>query len=277
MLAFVCRVRALMSIISYGQSDRPTYIGNDGATLLPSLRHFVRDWWFPGAAALVAGMTVGLVGGEATHSVRSLPWTILLIASSVAASAWVLRITTGARRRRDDRHEGLRRLREMGERLAIYDRETGLFAYWYFSLRLEEEVSRCARYGQTFSLLLLDARTGRWSPEDESALFQHMSVSLRNCDLVAHLGNLRFIVLLANTDATGALVVREHLTANERLGDLTVGFASFPGDGESSEALLTAAGASADDVEGAMRMTNSMRADRHGLAGDGPDQASTAA
>ena len=266
-----------MSIISYGQSNSPTHTGSDGATLLPSLRHFVRDWWFRGAAALLAGMTVGLVGGEATHNVRSLPWTILLIASSVAASAWVLRITTGARRRRDDRHEGLRRLREMGERLAIYDRETGLFAYWYFTLRLEEEVARCARYGQTFSLLLLEARTGRWSPEDESALFRHMSESVRNCDLVAHLGNLRFIVLLANTDATGAMVVKEHLAANERLGDLTVGLACFPADGESCEALLTAAGASADDVEGALRMTNSMRADRQGLAGDGPDQASTAA
>ena len=277
MLALACRVRALTSIVRYGQSESPTHTGNDGATLLPSLRHFVRDWWFRGAAALLAGMTVGLVGGEATHSVRSLPWTILLIASSVAASAWVLRITTGARRRRDDRHEGLRRLREMGERLAIYDRETGLFAYWYFSLRLEEEVSRCARYGQTFSLLLLDARTGRWSPEDESALFQHMSVSLRNCDLVAHLGNLRFIVLLANTDATGAMMVKEHLAANQRLGGPTVGLASFPADGESCEALLTAAGASADDVEGAMRMTSSMRTDRQGLAGDGPDQTSTAA
>ena len=245
--------------------------------LLQPLRRFVRDWWFRGAAALLAGMTVGLVGGEATQSVRSLPWTILLIASSVAASAWVLRVMAGARRRRDDRHDGLRRLREMGERLAIYDRETGLFAYWYFSLRLEEEVARCTRYGQTFSLLLLEAQTGRWAFDDESALFRHMSDSFRSCDLVAHLGNLRFIVLLANTDAQGAIVVREHLTAGEKLGDINVGLASFPGDGASCEALLTAAGASADDVEGGMRMSSSMSADRHGLAGDGQDQTSTAA
>ncbi|MCH8007745.1 MAG: GGDEF domain-containing protein [Chloroflexi bacterium] len=241
------------------------------------LIRFAQDWWFRGAAALLAGMTVGLVGGEATNSVRSLPWTILLIASSVAASAWVLRIMAGARRRRDDRHEGLRRLREMGERLAIYDRETGLFAYWYFGLRLEEEVARCARYGQTFSLLLLEAQTGRWAPDDESALFRHMSDSFRSSDLVAHLGNLRFVVLLANTDAQGAIVVREHLMADEELGDLAVGVASFPDDGESCEAILTAVGASADDVEGGMRMTSSMRTDRQGLAGDSEGDTSAAA
>lgn len=243
--------------------------------MLQTLRRFVRDWWFRGAAALLAGMTVGLVGGEATQNVRSLPWTVLLIASSVAASAWVLRIMAGSGRRRDLRQEGLRQLRELGQRLAIYDRETGLFAYWYFSLRLEEEVARCARYGQTFSLLLLEAQTGRWASDDESALFQHMSESFRNCDLVAHLGNLRFIVMLTNTDAQGALVVREHLTADEQLSTFTVGLASFPVDGDSSEALLSAAGASADVVEGSVRQASSMKAGREGLAGD--SQAGTAA
>ncbi len=245
--------------------------------MLPSLRRFLADWWFRGAAALLAGMTVGLVGGEATQSVRSLPWTILLIAISAAASAWVLRIMAAARRRRDDRHDGLRRLREMGERLAIYDRETGLFAYWYFSLRLEEEVARSVRYGQGFSLLLLESQSGRLAPEEEGALFRRMSDSFRNSDLVAHLGNLRFIVLLASTDAQGAAIVREHLAADEQLGDLTIGIASFPADGDTTEEILNAVGASADDVEGGLRMTSSMRTDRQGLAGDTQDQTNTAA
>ncbi len=228
-------------------------------------------------------MTVGLVGGEATQNVRSLPWTILLIASSAAASVWVLRITAGARQRRDDRHDGLRRLRQMGERLAIYDRETGLFAYWYFSLRLQEEVARCARYGQPFSLLLIEAQTGRLAADEESSLFNYMSDTFRNSDLVAHLGNLRFIVLLASTDAYGAIVVREHLADDEQLGNLTVGVASFPADGESCEALLTAVGASTDDMESGMRMTSSLRPDSQRPTGDsrpaadGQDQSSTAA
>ena len=245
--------------------------------MLQPLIRFVRDWWFRGTAALLAGMIVGLVAGLATHSLQNLPGTILIIASSAIASAWVLRITAGARRRRDDRTEGLRRLREMGERLAIYDRETGLFAYWYFSLRLKEEVARCARYGHDFSLLLLEAQTGRLAPDEESALFQHMSDRFRNSDLVAHLGNLRFIVLLASTDAQGAAVVREHLTTDENLNELTVGIASFPADGDTCEALLTAVGASVDDVEGGMQMASSMRADKQGSAGDDQDQTSTAA
>ena len=221
-------------------------------------------------------MIVGLVAGLATHSLQNLPGTILIIASSAIASAWVLRITAGARRRRDDRTEGLRRLREMGERLAIYDRETGLYAYWYFSLRLKEEVDRCARYRQGFSLLLLEAQTGRLAPDEESALFQHMSDKFRNSDLVAHLGNLRFIVLLASTDAVGAAVVMEHLTTDENLSDLTVGVASFPADGDTCEALLTAVGASADDLESGVGGMPSMSALRRGLAGGSQDESSAA-
>jgi len=217
----------------------------------------IQDWWFRAAAALLAGMTIGLVGGEATSSGRSLPWTILLIAISAAASAWVLRIIAGSRRRRDDRNEGLRRLRQIGERLAIFDRETGLFAYWYFGLRLEEEIARSDRYGQTFSLVLLEAQTGRLEPDDESALFRHMSDEFRQSDLVAHLGNLRFIVLLANTDDQGASVVKEHLTSVAEIGNLTVGLASYPEDGETSEALLTAIGASAEELAGGVPDTSS--------------------
>ncbi len=220
-------------------------------------------------------MIVGLVAGFATHSFQNLPGTVLLIASSAIASAWVLRITAGSQRRRDDRTEGLRRLREMGERLAIYDRETGLYAYWYFSLRLKEEVDRCARYGQGFSILLLEAQTGRLAPDEESALFQHMSDKFRNSDLVAHLGNLRFIVLLASTDAQGATVVIDHLTTDENLSDLTVGVASFPADGDTCEALLAAVGASADDLEGTTQASD-MPADQQRLAGNSQDESSAA-
>jgi GGDEF domain-containing protein len=139
----------------------------------------------------------------------------------------------------------------MGERLAIYDRETGLLAYWYFSLRMEEEVVRCGRYGQTFSLLLLEAQTGRWASDDEKALFKMLGDSFRDSDLVAHLGNLRFIVLMTSTDAPGAMVVQERLEADEQFRDISVGLASFPADGENSEQLLAALGASADLADSA--------------------------
>lgn len=222
-------------------------------------------------------MIVGLVAGEANHNLRSLPWTILLIASTALASTWVLQTAAWARRRISERHKSLRRVREMGERLAIYDRETGLFAWWYFSLRFDEEVARCARSGQTFSLLLLEARTGRWESDDENALFRYMAESFLSCDLVAHLGNLRFVVLLTSTDAQGAMEVRELLQADEQLRNVTVGLASFPADGERCEALLAAAGASADVVAETTRMASSMRAGRQGLAADSQNQPSTAA
>ena len=33
-----------------------------------------------------------------------------------------------------------------GDRLAIYDQDSGLLARWYFELRLVEETRRCQRY-----------------------------------------------------------------------------------------------------------------------------------
>ncbi len=165
----------------------------------------------------------------------------------------------------------------MGERLAIYDRETGLLAYWYFILRLDEEVVRCVRYGQVFSILLFEAQTGRWASDDESVLFRAMAESFRSCDLVAHLGNLRFIVLLTNTDVPGAMVWRERLRADEQLRDLTVGRASFPADGESYEALLTAAGASEDVVADSVQVTSAMKAASQELATHSQNQPNTAA
>ena len=265
---------------NYGRSESTTHTVKDVAKLLRQLERFIRDWWFTGAATLLAGLagiTVGLVAAAADHSAQSLPWAILLVSSSAGASAWLLHKAAQARQRLRERHKGLRLLRETGERLAIYDRETGLLAYWYFSLRLDQELARCARHGQTFSLLLLEAQTGRWASDDESALFQYMAESFRNCDLVAHLGNLRFIVLLTNTDAQGAMVVRDHLQADEQLRSVTARIASFPTDGESCEALLTAAGASADVVADTTRMASSMRSGRRELTTNSQDQAGTAA
>ncbi len=250
---------------------------NAGAKLLRRPKHFIQDWWFRGTAALLAGMIVGLVAGEANHSLRSLPWTISLMATSALASAWVLQTAGWARRRIAERQEGLRQLREAGQRLAIYDRETGLLAYWYFSLRLEEEVARCVRYGQTFSILLLEAHTGSWTSDDESALFRYMAESFRNCDLVAHLGNLRFSVLLTNTDAQGAMVVREHLRGAEQLREITVGIASFPADGDSCEALLTAAGASAAVVADSVQVTSTMKTAKRALSAKRQKRPRTAA
>ena len=41
--------------------------------------------------------------------------------------------------------EGLAKQVEEGRKLAIYDRETGLYAYWYLVLRGEDECARAPR------------------------------------------------------------------------------------------------------------------------------------
>jgi GGDEF domain-containing protein len=238
--------------------------------------YLIREWWFRVAATLVAGAAVGVVGAGATQYERSLVWTAVLITSTAIAVAWVLRTTTWARRRHVERDASLQRLRQMGERLAIYDRETGLFAYWYFSLRLNEEIQRSKRYGQEMSVLLLEAESGQWAPEDEAALLQFMTKEFRDCDLAAHIGNLRFIVLLPSTNEERVKIACERLGAAPELARVSVGAASFPVDGEDTESLLSAAGASADVLAEVMEAASDMQSGRQTLGATPQDQARAA-
>lgn len=151
-------------------------------------------------------------------------------------------------------------MREVGERLAIYDRETGLYAYWYFNLRLEEEMVRSRRYGQRFVLLLLEAMSARLGLGEERVLFDAMNESFRESDLVAHLGNLRFLALLTNTDQASAPSVLRRL--RERLGQDTIQMrvASYPDGGEDWASLLRAAGVTSKLMSDAQRKIENLKA-----------------
>ncbi len=46
----------------------------------------------------------------------------------------------------------MQRLADEGRKLAIYDRATGLYAYWYLQMRAEEEMSRAGRYHKPLSV-----------------------------------------------------------------------------------------------------------------------------
>ena len=129
-----------------------------------------------------------------------------------------------------------------GRRLAIYDRATGLYAWWYMELRAEEELARAARFSKPAVLLSLWAAR----PESIDVVAKHLKAALRAYDLAGYLNNGHFLVLLNETDRDGAGIVLERL--RQALGEpIGAGIACFPEDGATFEALLAQAKAAVGD------------------------------
>lgn len=153
--------------------------------------------------------------------------------------------------RRQVRDANLRRLRQFSERMAIYDRETGLYAYWYFSLRFREEIARASRHGQSFVLVLVEPTQGQLDTEREEQLLNIMIEGFRSTDLVAHLGDLRFAMLLSNIGVDGDKQVCRRLRDEFGTLEVRIGLASYPDHGEDWESLLKAAQGSSEAAQAA--------------------------
>jgi GGDEF domain-containing protein len=167
-----------------------------------------------------------------------------VLAGCLFAALWVgvLILIDRVELARQKRYEGMSRVRDFAQRLVIYDRETGLYADWYFRLRLQEEIARSRRFGHPSALLLAESTRGRLGREREIRLFESITKSFRGTDLVAHMGNLRFAVLLTNTTPEGAAVAKERLASSVPAGLLQIGVACYPQDGEDWRSLMAAAG-----------------------------------
>jgi hypothetical protein len=111
----------------------------------------------------------------------------------------------------------------------VVDRNTGLFTDWYLRLRLEEEISRAARFGQRFAVVTIASAEG--VGRDVTA---QLARALRHVDYAADLGPA-IAVVLPNTDADGAEIWRDRLdlpaTCQTRIG-------IYPRDGKTVSTLL---------------------------------------
>jgi len=169
--------------------------------------------------------------------------------------------------------DALELARVEAERLSITDPLTGLFNRRYFQYRLQQEVERCRRYGDSVSLLTLDLdhfkrvndRYGHRAGDDALRLTAELLTrELRRLDVCTRWGGEEFTIIMPNTGAAGGLVVARRLLRamrakavlsaapiDERDGvpepvQLTASFglASYPAAGiESAEALVHAADA----------------------------------
>lgn len=133
-----------------------------------------------------------------------------------------------------------------GRRLAIYDRATGLYAYWYLQLRAAEEISRSHRHHRGVFVLSIWAPT----PETIDVMRDRLKTGLRDHDLAAYLNNGHFASLLTETDVRGAGIVLARLLAGLE-ADVTGGMASYPADGQTFDELLEIAKSRGADADGA--------------------------
>lgn len=153
-----------------------------------------------------------------------------------------------------------RRTRDAAIRLSTVDSLTGLFNRTFFFAAVGREIARCARSGRGFCLLMMDLDDLK-AINDRLGHFQGDRVlrgvgdvivaGVRRIDTAARYGGDEFVVLLPETDPTGAFVLAEkiRLGVNAIAIDVTgidhpsisIGVVSYPGDGRTADELMISA------------------------------------
>jgi len=130
---------------------------------------------------------------------------------------------------------------DRGRKLVIYERDTGLFAYWYVELRGNEECDRARRYGRALSLAVIEPNREGDAWAVQGRVRDWLRDGMRQSDIAGYLGNGRFLVIMpeADLEAAGAVIAR--MKAENVATD--AGIASYPDDGETFEALYKNAAA----------------------------------
>ena len=154
-----------------------------------------------------------------------------------------------------------RRTRDAAIRLSTIDPLTALFNRGFFFAALEREIARSARSGRGFCLLMMDLaelkaindRLGHFHGDRVlRAVGAIVSEGVRRIDTAARYGGDEFVVLLPETDPTGAYVVAEKIRLGVQdlelgLTDaavrplLSIGVVSYPDDGNNADELMISA------------------------------------
>ena len=145
-------------------------------------------------------------------------------------------------------------------RQATTDGLTGLYVRSFFMVRMEEEANRSARYGRTFSLLVMDIdffkkfndSYGHQTGDEVIKLVcQIVRRAIRTgLDVPGRYGGEELVLMLPETSAEGAMVVAERIRQSVESTPLpgpngealkvtiSVGVATFPGMGDNAHQLF---------------------------------------
>lgn len=154
-----------------------------------------------------------------------------------------------------------RRSRDAAIELSSTDSLTGLYNRAYFFAAIDREMQRSARSQRGFCLLMLDLdglkpindRFGHFEGDRVlRAIGEVIRHGVRRIDTAARYGGDEFVVLLPETDPTGAYILAEKIRSGAaRLAmstsagriptSLSIGAVTFPADGSTVDDLMIAA------------------------------------
>ena len=154
-----------------------------------------------------------------------------------------------------------RRTRDAAIRLSTVDSLTGLFNRTFFFAAIDREIARSARSGRGFCLLMMDLdelkaindRLGHFHGDRVlRGVGDVIAAGVRQIDTAARYGGDEFVVLLPETDPTGAFVLAEkiRLGVNAMVIDLpggvprpslSIGVVAYPDDGRTADQLIISA------------------------------------
>ncbi len=154
-----------------------------------------------------------------------------------------------------------RRARDAAIRLSTIDPLTGLFNRGFFFAALEREIARSARSSRGFCLLMMDLdelkaindRHGHFHGDRVlRGVGDVVTAGVRRIDTAARYGGDEFVVLLPETDPTGAYVVAEKIRQGVEsmavdlpdrsvVPSMSIGVVSFPEDGSTADELMISA------------------------------------
>mgnify|MGYP006285096011 CR=1 FL=1 len=140
-------------------------------------------------------------------------------------------------------------------RLAITDDLTNIYNRRHFLDRMQSEIDRARRYATPFSVMFIDIdnfkelndnhghQVGDKILAELASILKHWA---RSSDIVARYGGEEFVVLLPMTDKPRAVTaaerlrtrVQRHTFYRRKKLTVSVGVASYPGDGDNSDQLL---------------------------------------
>jgi diguanylate cyclase (GGDEF)-like protein len=218
-----------------------------------------------GGAALVVSprVTFGLAAAASIASIVAIappgagglpPQTVAIVGITVTALILLAYVAMVIAREQ-------RRARDAAIRLSTIDNLTGLFNRTFFFAAVEREIARSARSGRGFCLLMMDLDELKQINDRHGHFFgdrvlrgvgEVIRSGGRRIDTAARYGGDEFVVLLPETDPTGAYVLAEKIrseVADLRVDvagtaiqpSISVGVVSYPEDGRTSDELMIAA------------------------------------
>ena len=134
--------------------------------------------------------------------------------------------------------------------LAVRDGLTGLFNRRYFNELINIEISRLKRAPSSLSLLMLDIDNFKNYNDKEGhqagdellkGAAKVFNNSVRTSDIVCRYGGEEFIILLPQTDKTGAQIIAERLRVQFGLylpTTVSIGISTIPQDAQNMEDLI---------------------------------------